>query len=148
MNRKWISRISKGIVSISIISKLIICLMILFIVYGCASTRPAIIQAAGSGDIGAIKKLNAEGRNINECDSAGATPLMYAIWSKKTDAAKYLIESGADIKAKDSNGYDALIYAVDYGQLEIVGILIDKGADIEPKDSNKRHSAAELQNDA
>ena len=105
----------------------------LLIMTGCAS-KPPIINAAGSGDISTVKKLYAEGRNINEADSSGATALMYAIWSNKADVAKYLIASGADIKAKDINGYDALSYAAGYGQLEIIKRLIDKGADIETKD--------------
>ena len=112
-----------------------ICIVILLVAYGCASTSPAIFKATSSGDIHTIKTLRGEGRNINEADSNGATPLMYAIWSKKPDVVKYLIESGADIKAKDSNGFDALIYAVDYKQLEIIDILIDKGADINIKDN-------------
>lgn len=111
-------------------------LIILFTIYGCASTSPSIIKASGSGDVSTIKRLRAEGRNINERDHAGATALMYAIWSKKPDVAKYLIESGADIKAKDNNGFDALIYAVDYGQPEIINILINKGADIESRDNS------------
>ena len=102
--------------------------------YGCASTTPVIIKAAGSGDVNTVKRLNAEGQNINETDSDGTTALIHAVFSKNPDVVKYLIESGADIKAKDRRGRDALSYAVELEQLELISVLISKGADIESKD--------------
>jgi hypothetical protein len=109
----------------------IIFMLTALLITSCAF-KPAIIDAANSGDISKIKKLLAEGRNINEKDSNGATPLMHAIWSKKPDVAKYLIESGADVKANDNYG-NALIYAIDYKQHELINLLLDKGADIESR---------------
>lgn len=135
MNNEYTNGIKKNILAPPLFRGLVACLVILFIAYGCTGNKPAIINAAGAGDINTVKMLKAEGRNINEVDSNGATALMYAIWSKKYDTAKYLIESGANIKAKDINGYDALIYAVDYMQFDLMLMLLDKGADIETKDS-------------
>jgi hypothetical protein len=109
-------------------------ILIFLIMNGCAA-KPAIIKAADSGDSSTIKRLQAEGQNINERDSRGATALMNAIWSKKTNVAKLLIESGADVKPKDIDGMDALMYAVSYGQDDLINILLDKGADIESRDS-------------
>lgn len=118
----------KNIYHVSLIS-------IAFIIFcGCANTKPSILSAASTGDISSIKKYHAEGKDINERDSAGTTALMYAICSKKSDVAKYLIESGADVNAKDRHGYDALRYAIDYKQIELINILLDKGADIESRD--------------
>ena len=74
---------------------LIVCAIILAI-SGCATSKSALMNAASEGDINTVKKLQAEGRNINEMDSNGSTALMYAIRSKKGDTAKHLIESGAD----------------------------------------------------
>ena len=133
MNREYANGIKKDILTQSLFCRLMACLIILLITYGCAG-RPAIIKAAGSGDISTIKSLHAEGRNINEADSTGATALIYAIRSKKTDVAKYLIESGANVNVKDKDGFDALISAVDYNQIDLINILIDKGADIESRD--------------
>ena len=135
MNREYENCIRGNILTQSFFCRLTACLIIMFIAHGCAA-KPAIIKAAGSGDISTIKRLQAEGQNINEKDSRGATALMSAIWSKKPAVAKYLIESGADVKAKynDGSGSDALIYAVSYGQLELINILLDKGADIESRD--------------
>lgn len=127
--------IKKKILILPFVCRLMACLIILFIAYGCTLGKPAIIKAADSGDVNTIKKLQAEGRNINETDSNGATALIYAICSKKVETAKYLIESGADIKMKDRNGWDALIYAIDYKQHELINLLIDKGADIELRDN-------------
>ena len=95
------------------------------------------MQASEKGDYQTVQKLIQGGSNINEADSNGSTPLMYAITEGKTEVVKYLIESGADIKARNKNGYDALLCAVDavdHMQLEIVKILINKGANLESKD--------------
>jgi hypothetical protein len=126
----------------SFVCKLVSCLIILFVAFGCAGNSPLIIKAAGDGDINTVQQLQAEGQNLNEADSSGATPLMYAIWGGKVDLAKYLIESGADIKAKDSRGYDALSYAIDYKQFEIIKRLVDKGANLNSKDSSGKTSLA------
>lgn len=134
MNKEYANGMKGNILTQFLFYRLAACLVILLIAYGCAA-KPAIIKAAGSGDISTIKRLQTEGQNINEKDSKGATALMYAIWSKKPDVSKYLIESGSDVKAKDKNGMDALIYAVSYGQLELINILLDKGADIESRDN-------------
>jgi ankyrin repeat protein len=103
------------------------------IVSGCAPTTP-LIKASLKGDDLAVQKLIKQGVNINEPDSSGLTPLMYAIWSRNTEVAKHLIESGADINAKDYSKGDALIYAVDKGDYEITELLLDKGANINSKD--------------
>lgn len=134
MNREFANGIKKDISKQSLFCRLMASLIILLIAYGCAGNKPAIIKAAGLGDMNTVKRFQTEGRNINEKDSNGATPLMHAIWSKKPDVAKYLIESGADVKAKDSSGCDALIYAVINGQIEITNALLDKGANIETSD--------------
>jgi hypothetical protein len=134
MNSEYAHGIKNNILTQSFVCRLTACLIILFIAYGCAGNKPGIISAAGSGDMNTVKRLQAEGQSINEADSSGVTPLMYAISSKNKDVAKYLIESGADIKAKDKKGCDALIYAVDIGQVEIVNTLLDRGANIESKD--------------
>lgn len=138
MKRKY----SNGIKKSSFVCKLITCLIILFMAVGCAGKNPLIIKAAGDGDINTVQRLLAEGQNINEADSNGATPLMYAIWGGKVDLAKYLIESGADIKAKDSRGYDAFSYAIDYKQIEIIKRLLDKGVNINSTDSSGKKALA------
>ena len=133
MNREYAHGIEKNILTKSFFCRLTTCLIFLLIAYGCAA-QPAIIKAAGAGDISTIKKLQAEGQNINEADSTGATALIYAIRSKNTDVAKYLIESGANVNVKNKDGYDALITAVDCNQIDLINILLDRGADIESRD--------------
>jgi len=123
----------KNIIKCDTFYMIVVCLIISFIAHGCAE-KTALIQASAKGDSQTVQTLIKEGANINQPDSNGVTPLMYAIWHSKIDTAKYLINSGADIKAKDKKGYDALLYAVEFGQLEIVQLLIEKGADIESKD--------------
>lgn len=135
MNMVGANGIKRNIAAKSIFFKLSTCFIILLIAYGCAGNKPAIINAAASGDINTVKKLQDEGRNINEADSNGATPLMHAIWGSKSDLAKYLIQSGADIKVENKQGYNAFIYAVNYGDFEIIKLLLAKGANINSKDN-------------
>jgi hypothetical protein len=113
---------------------MLLVLALLFLVLGCAA-KSQLISASSSGNVETIKKLLAEGANINERDSNGWTALMYAAWKNNIDAAKYLIESGADVNAKDiHNDKDALLIATNYSLLEMMKLLTDKGANIESTD--------------
>lgn len=127
----------RNTVSKSMLFYLLTCLVFMSIITGCAGSLSPIMNAARAGDMSAIKRMHAEGQNINELDESGSTPLMHAIWKGKIDVAKQLIGSGADIRIKNKNGGDALIYAVEYNQVELVKILLDKGANIESKDSSE-----------
>jgi ankyrin repeat protein len=131
-------------------NRIIILAILLLLAIGCAGTSRTIMGAAGSGDIEMIKTLRAEGKNVNEADSYGITPLISSISYKKVDTARYLIESGADLKAKDRIGVDALMTAVDYEQPEIINCLLDNGADIEARDAEGRtpliHAICEVKN--
>ncbi len=117
---------------------LIILATLALLVVGCAGTHQPVLDAASSGDINAIKSLRAAGKNLNESDKYGITPLMSALSNKEFETAKYLIESGADLKAKETNGFDALILAVDNEQPETINFLLDNGADIEARDTQSR----------
>ncbi len=99
----------------------------------CTASKSQLMNAASEGDIGTLRQLQAEGKDINEKDSKGTTALMYAIKSKKSEAAKYLIDAGADINNKDSY-FTPLIYAVYYQQNELINILLKKGANTEARD--------------
>jgi hypothetical protein len=109
-------------------------LVLLFLVSGCAA-KSQLISASSSGNVEKIKNLLAEGANVNESDSNGWTPLMYAVWKNNINAAKYLIESGADINAMDKHkDKNALLIASNYSMIEMIKMLIEKGANMESTD--------------
>ena len=70
---------------------------------GCGpSTRDiSIWEAAGDGNIEAVKQLLANGADVNAKDGDGATPLHYAT---DREIAELLIANGANVNAKDGDG--------------------------------------------
>ena len=92
---------------------------------------PDMVQAAQKGDMESLKKLLAEGADINVKDVAFYTPLMAAIYSGKTEAALYLIEQKADINAQDHFGVTPLMLAALYNNMEVATKLLEAGANPE-----------------
>ena len=88
-------------------------------------------------DIEAVKKLLAEGADINEQVEVGGagtmTPLLAACFYRYEDMAKLLIAKGADINIKTATGQTPLMFAC-YHSEEIARLLVSKGAEINVKD--------------
>jgi ankyrin repeat protein len=84
-------------------------------------------------DIEAVKKLLAEGADINEQVEVGGagmmTPLLAAVFYRYEEMAKLLISEGADINAKTSRGETPLIGAC-HSSEELARLLVSKGAEI------------------
>ena len=97
---------------------------------GCGPSM-SIHEAAGNGDIEAIKQHLAAGTDVNAKDGGGWTPLFYAAFSGRTEVAELLIAEGVDVNAKDNLG--TLRYAASGGHKEIVELLIANGADVYAK---------------
>lgn len=89
-----------------------------------------LMKACSKGDLAAVKKILAEGADINAVDSSGRTPLIEASWGGHADIVKFLIEKGADINATDKSGFTALCRAAEEGYAPIVSLLVQKGADV------------------
>ena len=97
---------------------------------GCGPSM-SIHEAAGNGDIEAIKQHLAAGTDVNAKDGGGWTPLFYAAFSGRTEVAELLIAEGVDVNAKDNLG--TLRYAASGGHKETVELLIANGADVYAK---------------
>jgi ankyrin repeat protein len=89
-----------------------------------------LLRASSKGDLAAVKKLVADGSDVNAADTKGRTPLIEAAWAGHADVVKYLIEKGAKVDAADSAGYTALMRACEEGHGPVVTYLINKGADV------------------
>ncbi len=86
-------------------------------------------EAAGRGDVGAVRRLLAEGVDVNAKTRYGATALSFACDKARLEVVALLLEKGADVNVKDRfYGATPLGWAVDRGAAEIALLLVQKGA--------------------
>ncbi|MFA5924462.1 MAG: ankyrin repeat domain-containing protein [Methylococcaceae bacterium] len=88
-------------------------------------------EAAGNGDILAIKLFLAAGMNVNATNGY-ETALGRAAQSSRTEVVKLLLDNGANPNVANGKPF---FNAVDQGSVEVVKLLLDKGADINTKDA-------------
>ncbi len=91
------------------------------------SFADTIHEAAEAGDINLVKKLLAEGANVDAPDLDG-TPLQWALLEDKIEVAKLLLEHGADPNVKGWDG-TLLESAVLNENIELINLLLKHGAD-------------------
>ncbi len=98
--------------------------------YSQEATSKTIHQAAADGDIEQINLNLQNGKNVNEKDSAGNTPLHIAIKNKQVAAIDLLLEKRADVNIKDAEGATPLYLVVDNNLADVIEKLILRRADI------------------
>ncbi len=93
--------------------------------------REQLHFAAQDGDLSRIKRLLAEGSDINAFDDLGMTALHWAAKKEHLDVAAYLIEAGADVNARHEPqiGNTALGEIAGNCSFEMARLLVDSGAD-------------------
>lgn len=89
-----------------------------------AATK-ALIDAAASGSLAALRRAIREGADINarRNDREGATALMWAAYRGDQAKVRALLEAGADVYATDKQGENAIDEARTMGHDHIVAIL-------------------------
>lgn len=81
-----------------------------------ASGEPALMTAARTGSVGAVKALLARGADVNARDAVhGQTALMWAVAHNHAEVARILIEKGADLHARSNVGQRIVSLANRYG---------------------------------
>ena len=85
-------------------------------------------NAAKNGDIEQVKKLIAQGADVNAKGRHGLMALTIASEKGHVDVVKALLSKGADVNVKDSSGQTALLYAFEDSHREIVQLLEKAGA--------------------
>lgn len=93
-----------------------------------------LFDAAGRGDLEEVKRLRAEGGDVNYRDKIGWTPLIKAAWMGYLSVVRYLLEQGAEIDRQNDFGYTALISAVSSGHHLVAHYLLERGADVSLQD--------------
>ncbi len=89
----------------------------------------ALPTAAMLGDLAEVQRLVGAGADVNEQDSDGWTPLMYAAQKGRLEVAKLLLEKGADPITRRKDGSTAFMDAIGSAQIDTIRLLLDKGAD-------------------
>jgi len=87
-----------------------------------------IHDAAGLGNIEALKQHLAAGTDVNAKSGNGKTPLHYAAWRGHKEIIELLIAAGADVNVKNDADETALDWAVAWDKPEIAALLRKHGA--------------------
>jgi ankyrin repeat protein len=93
------------------------------------TTRPGWGRAAKSGDLPELKRLRAQGHQLDTTDGFGATALMSAAHAGHLDVVEWLVEQGAALDRSAKYHLTALMLAAVGGHHEVVRRLIAAGAD-------------------
>jgi len=103
---------------------------------GCGSS---INDAAGSGDIEAVKRHLANGVDVNAKSDWNSSVLHDAAMNGQAEVVELLIPAGADVNAKNNSGYTPLHEASNaafFNNAEkVMKLLISAGADVNAKDN-------------
>jgi len=92
-------------------------------------TLSALLVAAESGDVAALRRLVADGADVNMTDAGGERPLHYAAGFGQLGALWALVKLGAELEAT-MLGATPLHLAAQEGGVEAVQVLVELGADI------------------
>lgn len=126
--------------------------IVIFGIVGCTATPPpaftavpntmnqsqldrALIDAAGSGDLDAIKKLLAQGASVHAKDERGQTALIVAAYADAVEVGRVLITAGADVNVQDHTQQSAYLIPTADGGLEFLKLTLEHGADVHSLDS-------------
>ncbi|UOY06137.1 ankyrin repeat domain-containing protein [Muricauda sp. SCSIO 64092] len=92
-----------------------------------------LLYAVRSGDLKQVKKLVAEGADVNLVQGGEGTALVMAIRKNKLQIARFLMEKGADPNLGTDNDGHPLWLAARNGDIELVKLLVAKGVDVNKK---------------
>ncbi len=89
------------------------------------STPSDVVSAAAEGEVQLLRKLIADGGDVNAADAVGWTPLWAATYADKQAAVRALLNTGnVDVNQPNARGELPLCRAAACGQEAIVGLLL------------------------
>ena len=89
-----------------------------------------LIAAADRGDAARVKKLIAQGANVNAKDEKQDSAFLIASANGHTEVVKLALVAGADLKSTNRYGGTGLIPACHHGHLETVRLLLTTKIDV------------------
>ena len=90
----------------------------------------SLFEAIEAGDLVRVKRLIAEGADVNTKGRLDWTVLFEAVSAGRIDIAELLIDKGADVNASGEQLFTPLYYAIWNNDKDMVSLLINKGADV------------------
>jgi ankyrin repeat protein len=107
-------------------------------VHALAQTPPSAADVAGydglhraahEGDASSIRRLAADGADLEARDARGRTPVHVAAFASHDEALTALAEAGADMNALEGQAYDAVTIAAVADDPELMSLAIALGND-------------------
>ncbi len=92
-----------------------------------------IWMAAKNGDMDLLEKWKKSGRDLDQANGDGTTPLIMAALGGQFEVAKFLIENKANVDSMSRDRNAAIHSAAFLGRLAIVRLLVEQGANVEVK---------------
>ncbi|HEU4619354.1 MAG TPA: ankyrin repeat domain-containing protein [Gammaproteobacteria bacterium] len=89
----------------------------------------SVAAAARNADADAVRKLLAEGADVNAPEADGTSALVWAAYQQSPELVSLLLKAGADPNAANNFDVTPLLQAARYGDAAIVKLLLDGGAD-------------------
>ena len=91
----------------------------------------ALVEAAGRGDLPAVRRLVEGGASVEQRDARGRTPVLAATDGNHVEVVRYLIARGANVNAQDQQQDSAHLLAGARGYTEILRATLAAGADFQ-----------------
>jgi hypothetical protein len=82
-----------------------------------------MLTASRSGDLDTVKKLLAQGEDVNAANADGVTALMVAASENRQAVVRALLDADADARMKTASGKTAAFFASGKGNTEVAAIL-------------------------
>jgi ankyrin repeat protein len=95
---------------------------------GQAAGDSAVVTAAKSGDVRAVRTLITRRVNIDEPASDGSTPLLWAAYNGDLDMTRVLLAAGASVDTANKYGVTPLLQASRAGDASLIAALLKAGA--------------------
>ena len=86
-----------------------------------------LFRAAHEGDVAAIRRLVAEGADVEARDGRGRAPVHVAAFASEDDALRALAEAGADMNALEGQAYDVVTIAAVADDPDLMSLAIELG---------------------